>query len=75
MKCEICGVGERVPKNVNEHFFVDGKWVLVEHIPAEVCTHCGEATFDEETAEQIRQLIQSGKPPRTAIETFVYEFA
>lgn len=75
MKCEICGVGTRLPKSVSEHFFINGKWILVEHIPAEVCSHCGEATFSAETAEHIRLIVQSGTPPRTAIYTDVYEYA
>ena len=44
----------------------------MENIPAEVCLHCGEATFSADNAEHVRQLVQSGKPPRVAIETVVY---
>ncbi|MBI3193776.1 MAG: YgiT-type zinc finger protein [Ignavibacteriae bacterium] len=75
MKCEICGVGTRMPSTVSEHFFVDGKWVLVENIPVEVCKHCGEATFSAGTAEHVRRIVQSGERPRTAVETQVYEYS
>ncbi len=75
MKCEICGVGTRIKKNVSEHFFINGNWVLVENIRAEVCSHCGEPTFSVDTGEHVCQLVQSGKPSGKAIETVVYEYA
>jgi HTH-type transcriptional regulator / antitoxin MqsA len=54
--CHVCG--GTVPKFefVSEVFTVDDRRVLVEHIPAELCQRCGEATFSRETTEKIRQL-------------------
>jgi len=38
----------------------------VEHIPAQVCVRCGEATFSSETTEKIRRLVHgNGRPGRT----------
>ncbi len=75
MKCEICGVGTTINKSVCERFFINGNWVLVENIPAEVCSHCGEPTFSADTGEDVRQLVQSGKSTGKTVETVVYEYA
>ena len=74
-KCEVCGIGERRQTTTNEAFFVNDRWVVVERIPVDVCSHCGETTFDAGTAERVRQIVQSGQPPRAAIEADIYEYA
>ena len=74
MKCNVCGVGTREPKTIDEAFLIDGRWIVVEHIPAEVCSHCGEVSFDAGITDRVRQIVQSGKRPRTAIEADVYEY-
>ena len=64
--CQICGHNAAKPEFVSEVFTVDDRRVLVEHIPASVCEHCGEATFSRETTEQIRRMVhESGRPIKT----------
>ena len=48
--------------------------MLVEGIPASICTHCGEATFSRETTERIRRMVHGEvQPVRTvAMEVFAY---
>jgi|GEM_PF-1005649 len=48
---------------VSEVLDVDGRHVLVEHIPAQVCTRCGEAAFSRETTERIRLLVRGAHRP------------
>jgi len=65
-QCHVCGNTTGKSELVNEVFTVDGRRILVEHIPAEVCARCGEATFSRETAEKIRQLVHgAARPSRT----------
>ena len=65
-KCHVCGSEAAKSEFVSEVFTVEGRRVLVEHIPAEVCRRCGEATFSRVTTEKIRQLIHgAGKPIKT----------
>ena len=47
--CHVCGHDAAKPEYVSEVFHLDGLRVLVEHIPASVCLHCGEAVFSRET--------------------------
>ena len=65
-KCHVCGHDAAKPEFVNEVFTIENRRVLVEHIPAEVCGHCGEATFSRATTEEIRKMVHGkGRPVRT----------
>jgi len=70
--CHVCGHHAERPEFVSEIFTVDGRRVLVEHIPAQVCERCGEATFSSSTSEKIRRLVHGeGQPVRTVpLEVF-----
>jgi YgiT-type zinc finger domain-containing protein len=60
---------------VSEIFQIDGKFLLVENIPATVCSHCGEATFSRETTERIRKNLHHGESqPIKAISMDVYAY-
>ena len=64
-KCHVCGHTAAKSEFVSEVFTINGRRGLVEHIPAQVCGHCGEATFSRETTERIRQLVHSTRPSKT----------
>lgn len=70
--CHVCGHTVAKSEFVSEVFTIDGRRVLVEHIPAQVCQRCGEATFSRETTEKIRQLVRgAGRPTKTVpLEVF-----
>lgn len=73
-RCHVCGSTESKSEQVSEVFDISGRRVLVEDIPAEVCTRCGEATFSRETTERIRRMVHGeGKPVRVEkVEVFSY---
>ena len=60
---------------VNEIFLIDGKFILVENIPARLCAHCGEATFSRETTEKIRRLVYGESAPVKSIQVDVFAFS
>ncbi|OGA21367.1 MAG: YgiT-type zinc finger domain-containing protein [Betaproteobacteria bacterium RIFCSPLOWO2_02_FULL_67_26] len=65
-KCHVCGGTAAREDLVSEVFTVDGRRVLVERIPAQVCERCGEATFSRATTEKARRLVHGeGRPVRT----------
>lgn len=64
-KCHVCGHTAAKSEFVSEVFTINGRRGLVEHIPAQVCEHCGEATFSRETTESIRRLVHSARPAKT----------
>lgn len=52
----------------------DGRFLLIEHVPARVCRETGEQYFSPETVERIHALIKSRNRPARVIETPVYEY-
>lgn len=73
--CENCGNNKYQNKLVQQTFNLEGRLVLVENIPAKVCTRCGEPTFSRETAEHTRLIVNGNSKPIRNITTEVYEFA
>lgn len=52
----------------------DGKFYLIENVPARVCLETGEQLFSPETVERLQQIIWEQQRPKRVIETPVYEF-
>ena len=73
--CSICGAREGREEFVEEVFRIDGKYVLVGHIPASVCARCGEETFSRETTERVRVMVHGQAKPTKSIALKVFEFA
>lgn len=73
--CHVCGHDAAKPEHASEVFTVEGRRVLVEHIPASVCAHCGETVFSRETTEQIRQLVHGKKQPVRTVAMDVFAMA
>ena len=63
--CQVCGGTAARNEFVSGVFTVDGRRVLVEHIPAQVCERCGEPTFSRETTERVRRLVHEARPAKT----------
>ena len=53
----------------------DGKFYIIENVPARVCRETGEELFSPETVGHIQQTIQSNKKPVRTSETPVFEYA
>ena len=53
---------------------MDGKFFIIENVPARVCEETGEQCFSPETVERLQQTIGGSGKPKRIIETPVYEF-
>lgn len=53
--CPICG-GETVDKDVDVIETMNGRWVILRGIPAEVCTQCGERLYSESEMRKMEEL-------------------
>ena len=73
--CAVCHADESRNELVEEVFRIDGKYVLVNGIPATVCIRCQEQTFSRETTEKIRRMLHSQASPARSIAMQVFEFA
>ena len=74
-KCHVCGNETTRDEWVSEVLEVDGRRVLVEHIPAQVCMRCGEVVFSRETTERIRLLVHGAGCPIRTVPLDVFELA
>lgn len=54
---------------------MNGKFYIVENVPARVCVETGEQFFAPETVEQLQKTIWEKQRPKRVLETPVYEFA
>jgi YgiT-type zinc finger domain-containing protein len=73
-KCHVGGSEESHSEFINEVFNIQGRFYLVENIPAMVCSHCGEEVFSRETTEQVRVILQEPKQPSRSIPLDVFSF-
>jgi len=72
-------MGSAVKETYSEQYVtytleVDGKFYIVEHVPARVCLETGEQYFAPETVEKMQNIIWEQRKPVKVIETPVYEF-
>ena len=54
---------------------LDGRFIVVEHVPARVCRETGEPYFNPETVSRLQAIIRSRHKPARMMETPVYEFS
>lgn len=52
----------------------DGKFFIVENVPARVCRETGEHFFSPETVDHIHGIIKGRRNPDRIIETPVYNY-
>jgi YgiT-type zinc finger domain-containing protein len=64
-----------VEQEVTYAIELDGKFIIVENVPARVCVETGERLFAPETVERLQQTVWEERKPRRVIETPVFEFA
>ena len=74
-----------MPREMLEETFVDqevtytlevqGRFILVEHVPARVSLQTGERFFSPDTVEQLQAIVWDEKAPSRVIETPVFDFS
>lgn len=72
--CSVCHAQESRVAVVEEIFQIEGKYVLVDGIPATICSRCGEETFSREATEKVRLLVHGQAKPAKSIAMEVFEF-
>ena len=53
----------------------DGKFYIIENVPARVCEETGEQFFAPSTVDSLQKIILMGRKPKKTIETPIFEFA
>ncbi|MBL7199700.1 MAG: YgiT-type zinc finger protein [Anaerolineae bacterium] len=63
-----------VERKVTYTIQVDGKFIIIENVPARVCLETGERLFSPETVERLQRTVWEKRKPDRVIETPVFEF-
>lgn len=64
-ECHICG--ELVKEmRVKQQFWIKGKLIVIENVPAGVCPQCGEKVVKADVGRQVAALLEESKQRRTA---------
>jgi YgiT-type zinc finger domain-containing protein len=74
-QCHVCGSTRAYAEVTDEVFLIEGKRVLVEHIPVMRCARCGEVTVSRETTERVRRLVHGETQPVKTVALEVFAFA
>ena len=63
-----------VEQKVTYTLKIDGRFVIVENVPARVSERTGERFFSPETVESLQRIVWGTKTPARVIQTPVFEF-
>lgn len=62
-------------RNVTYSLQLDGKFYIVENVPARVNEETGEQYFAPETVEHLQKKIRGNTPPKKTLETPVFDYS
>jgi hypothetical protein len=63
-----------VEQKVTYTLEVEGRFVIVENVPARVSQRTGERLFSPETVESLQRIIWEAQTPTRVIQTPVFEY-
>ena len=72
MDCFMCK-GELTKKKVNYMVDLESTIIIIKGVPARVCTQCGEKYFEDETAENIENIVNKLKDLSTEVTIINYK--
>jgi len=70
--CIICGNTSFELTHRDEVFKLHGRHMIVENVPAYVCSRCGNKTVSTDTIQQIRSYLEQAPPPTKTVSLDVY---
>ena len=75
-KCHVCGE-QMLAKQINQDFWIKGKLLVIESVPAGVCPQCGEKIVKADVVRQLAMLIGNLRrvPKQRTISVPVIQFA
>lgn len=72
MNCFMCK-GEVIEKKVNYMVDLENTIIIIKGVPAKVCTQCGEQYFEDQTSENIENIVNKLKDLSTEVTIINYE--
>jgi len=59
-ECHVCGE-QMEQRRVKQEFWVKGKLIVIEGVPAGVCLQCGEKVVKADVGQSIAELVENSK--------------
>ena len=73
MNCSLQGCpGEYEEKQITHTVRHRGRIVVIDHVPAEVCSICGDVLLDPETVRHIETLLRVSSEPARMVPLYEY---
>jgi HTH-type transcriptional regulator / antitoxin MqsA len=70
--CRFCG-GHLESQLVTRLEEADGRWMLIENVPALVCQQCGERYFTPQAHDRVVMLLSGEEKPVRTTEVEVFD--
>jgi YgiT-type zinc finger domain-containing protein len=67
MNCIVCGHGDTHPGTTTVTFHRDGKTLVVNEVPAEVCENCGEAYVAEDVTADLLRIASEARQAQAIV--------
>ena len=74
MTCDRCQ-GQMRDQEIRYVLEMPSRLLVIEHVPAKVCSQCGEQLFAPGTVERLQQTAWEGHAPVRVMQTPVFDFA
>ncbi len=75
-ECEICGTPMQ-EKRIKQDFWIRGELIVVEDVPAGVCSRCGEKVVKADVGRLIIKLIENperiAKSPKISVPAIKFD--
>jgi len=71
-KCPLCG-GELEEKTITHPQEYRGRIIILENVPAEVCSQRGEVLIRPDVLERVQEVVWSETAPRRTARVPVYD--
>ncbi|GIW54438.1 MAG: hypothetical protein KatS3mg082_0842 [Nitrospiraceae bacterium] len=71
MVCDLCG-GPLTKQEVTYTVQLGDRFVVIEHVPAKVCSQCGERLYSPDTVERLQRTAWEQRTPSRILQTLVF---
>jgi YgiT-type zinc finger domain-containing protein len=72
-RCYACQ-GDLEKREITYTTVHSGRVIVVENVPAEVCTQCGEPVFRPDVVEKLQKIVWGEVPETSEVTVPLYDF-
>ncbi len=73
MKCNLSGCPSQYEQQLIVHTVTyHGQVIVIDHVPAEVCSVCGDVLLKPETVRQIERMLRTAPQPVGTVPLYAY---